>query len=56
MGKKYEAYEKAREAEVLSKARYLLDPNDQNRADAKQAEEIANVTFQEMLDDPTDRK
>jgi len=52
MGKKSEAYNKAREAEVQSKTRWLLDPTDQNRRDAQQAEEIANVVFQEMLDDP----
>ena len=52
MGKKYDAYEKAREAEVQSKARFLLEPTDQNRRDAEQAERAANDTFNQMLDDP----
>jgi len=52
MGKKYEAYEKAREAEVQSKARFLLEPTDQNRRDAQQAELAANDTFDQMLQDP----
>lgn len=52
MGKKYEAYEKAREAEVQSKARWQLDPTDQNRRDAQQAELAAEDTFLQMLDDP----
>lgn len=52
MGKKYDAYEKAREAEVQTKARFLLEPTDQNRRDAEQAERAANDTFDEMLNDP----
>lgn len=52
MGKKYDAYEKAREAEVLSKARHLLDPSPQTKADAVNAERIADATFEEMLGDP----
>lgn len=52
MGKKNDAYNQARQAEYESKSRWLLDPTDQNRRDAEQAELIANVTFQEMLDDP----
>lgn len=52
MGKKADAYDKAREAEYQSKSRWLLDPTDQNRRDAQQAELAANDTFNQMLDDP----
>lgn len=52
MGKKYDAYEKAAEAETQAKARWILEPTPQNEADAKQAEIIANTTFNEMLEDP----
>lgn len=52
MGKKYDAYEKARNAEIASKARHLLDPTDQNRRDAEQAERAAQDTFDQFLKDP----
>jgi len=52
MGKKYDAYEKAVQAENASKARWILEPTDQNRRDAEQAERAANDTFQQMLEDP----
>lgn len=52
MGNKYEAYRMAREAEVQSKARYLLDPTDQNERDAQQAEMAAQDTFDRVINDP----
>lgn len=52
MGKKYDAYEQAAQAENDSKARWILDPTPQNETDAKQAEAIANATFDDFLDDP----
>lgn len=52
MGKKYDAYEKAVGAEMASKARWILEPTDQNQRDAEQAERAANDTFNEMLQDP----
>lgn len=52
MGKNYDAYEKAVEAEMQSKARWQLDPTDQNQRDAEQAERAAVDTFNRMLEDP----
>lgn len=52
MGKRADAYDKAREAEMQSKSRWILDPTPQNTADAEQAERAANLTFKEMLEDP----
>lgn len=53
MGKKYDAYKKAVKAEDASKARWILEPTDQNRRDAEQAEMISNATLEEFKDDPT---
>jgi len=52
MGKKYDAYAQAAQAETASNARWQLDPSAQNEADAKQNETIAQATFDEFLDDP----
>lgn len=52
MGNKYEAYRRARDAEVQSKARYLLEPTDQNKRDAQQAELAAQDTFDQIINDP----
>lgn len=52
MGKKYDAYEKAAQAETDAKARWILEPTPENETNARQAEIIANTTFNEMLEDP----
>jgi len=52
MGKKYDAYQKAAQAEAASAARWNNDPTDQNERDTQQAEAIANATWVEFTEDP----
>lgn len=52
VGKNYDAYEQARQAEIDAKARWQLEPSAQTETDARQAEAIANVVFNEFLEDP----
>jgi len=52
MGKKYDDYAKAVQAETDAKARWQLDPTQENETNAAQAEAISNALFNEMLEDP----
>lgn len=52
VGKNYDAYEAARQAEVDAKARWLVEPSAESESNAKQAEAIANAVFNEFLEDP----
>lgn len=59
MGKKYDAYEKAAQAEGVAKSRLSAaeggstkDGMKQAQNDAQSAEVISNVLWQEFLDDP----
>lgn len=52
MGKKYDAYVTAAKAEGMAKARYDQNPTEQNERDARQAEEISNVVWNEFTEDP----
>lgn len=53
MGKKYDAYQQAVQAETDAKARALIEPSKESQTNAEQAEINSNVLFNEMLDDPT---
>lgn len=52
MGKKYEAYEKAVQAEQQAKEKYAKAYNEENKNNAIQAERNANLVFGEFLEDP----
>lgn len=52
MGKKYEAYEKAAQAENTSKWEAVIDPTPENLTNARQAELGANLTWNEFIEDP----
>lgn len=52
MGRKYDDYSKAAQAEGMAKQRYDQNPTPQNRADAEQAEAISNVLWDEFTEDP----
>ena len=52
MGKKYDAYEMAVQAENQAKERYAKCINEENKNNAIQAERNANMVFGEFLEDP----
>ncbi len=52
MGKKYDAYEKAAQAERDAKATFVVEQTDETYVNAKQNEEIANALYVEMMHDP----
>lgn len=53
MGKKYDAYEQAQQAEQDAKWEAITNPTPETLTNAKQNEVIANTTFDEFLEDPT---
>lgn len=52
MGKNYDAYEQAAQAESMAKDAFAANNTEETFENARQAEEISNVVFREFLDDP----
>jgi len=52
MGKSYDAYQQAVQAEQMAKETMALHNTEETFENARQAEIIANALFSEMLDDP----
>lgn len=52
MSDKYEAYQKAVQAEQMAMETLALNNTEETFENARQAEIIANATFRDMLDDP----
>jgi hypothetical protein len=52
MGSKYEAYEKAVQAEEMAKETLALNNTEETYENVRQAEIVANMTFRDMLENP----
>lgn len=52
MGSNYDAYQQAVQAEQMAKETLALNNTEETYENARQAEAIANATFQDMLKNP----
>lgn len=52
MGRKFDAYDQAAQAEQMAKDAFAANNTEETYENAQQAEQISNVVFREFLDDP----